>query len=152
MYGLFSGYFSDHVKTILSRYKSWQPLYLTSLIGFDGVTASERVTTFTPQVDSDSLLFGAHVNFSNSQVNLRITDTGNGYAWNVLQAAIGGTTSGTPVTAIAGATTQVMPILALVCPYFLSRQGKLQMDFVNGTSSITAATASITWTGLKLFA
>lgn len=151
MYGVFSAYFADHVKTILANYKSWQPLYLTSLIGFDGVTANERVTTFTPQVDSDSLIFGAHVNFSNTQVNLKITDTGNGYAWNVLQAATGATTSGTPVTAIAGATTQVMPVLALVCPYFLSRQGKLQMDFQNGSSSISPATSTITWTGLKLF-
>lgn len=151
MYGLFSGYFSDYVKAVLAKYKTWQPLYLTSLIGFDGSTASERVTCFTPQVDSDALIFGAHTNFSNSQVNLRITDTGNGYAWNVLQAATGATTSGTPVTAIAGASTQVMPVLALVCPYFLSRQGKLQMDFTNSATSLSPSTASITWTGLKLF-
>jgi hypothetical protein len=70
MYGLFSGYFSDYVKAVLAKYKTWQPLYLTSLIGFDGTTASERVTCFTPQVDSDALIFGAHTNFSNSQVNL----------------------------------------------------------------------------------
>jgi len=151
MYSVFSAYFADHVKTILTKYKSWQPLYLTTLIGFDGATANERVTAFTPQVDSDALLFGAHVNFSNTQVNVKITDTGNGYAWNVLQAATGASTSGTPVTAIAGATTQVMPVLALVCPYFLSRQGKLQLDFTNGSSSISPSTSTITWTGLKLF-
>lgn len=151
MYGFFSQYFEEHIRSILGKYKSWQPLYLTILIGFDGATASQRVTCFTPQVDSDALIFGAHTNFSNSQVAVKITDTGTGYAWNVLQAATGATTTGTPVTALAGASTQVMPLLPLVCPYFLSRQGKLQMDFVNATTPV-ASTSSITWTGLKLFA
>lgn len=149
-YGIFGAYFTEYVATILKKYKTWQPLYLTTLIGFDGSTASERVTCFTPQVDSDAIIFGAHTNFSNAQVNVRITDTGSGYVWNILQAATGGTTSGTPVTALAGASTQVSPVLPMVCPYFLSRQSKLQMDFTNSATSVAAATSSITWVGIKL--
>jgi hypothetical protein len=149
-YGIYGGYFSEYVATILKKYKTWQPLYLTTLIGFDGSTASERTTCFTPQVDSDAILFGGHTNFSNAQVNLKISDTGSGYVWNVLQGATSATTSGTPVTAIAGASTQVMPILAMVCPYFLSRQSKLQMDFTNSATSVAGATSSITWVGIKL--
>ncbi len=150
MYGQFSGYFQDYIKTILAKYKTWLPLYLTTLIGFDGATAGQRVTCYTPSVDSDALLFGGHANFSNSGVNVKITDSGSGYAWNILQSAPGASTSGTPITALAGVQTEVMPILALTCPYFLSRQSKLQMDFVNGTASIAASTSSITWVGLKL--
>lgn len=150
MYGQFSSYFQDYIKTILAKYKTWLPLYLTTLIGFDGITASQRVTSYTPSVDSDALLFGGHVNFSNSGVNVKITDSGSGYSWNVLQSAPGASTSGTPITALAGVQTEVMPILALTCPYFLGRQSKLQMDFVNGSASQAAATSSITWIGLKL--
>lgn len=150
MYGLYANFFADYVKGILSQYSSWIPLYLTTLIGFDGVTASQRVTCYTPAVDSDALLFGGHVNFSNAGVGVKITDSGSGYSWNVLQSVTGATTSGTPITALAGVQTEVMPILALTCPYFLGRQSKLQMDFVNGSASIAASTSSITWVGLKL--
>jgi len=150
MYGMFANYFQDYVSTILAKYKTWMPLYLTALLGFDGATASQRVTCFTPQVDSDALLFGAHTNFTNTTVNCKITDSGSGYSWNVLQSAPGATTTGTPVTALSGQSTQVMPLLALVCPYFLGRQSKLQMDFINGASTISPSTSSITWVGLKL--
>lgn len=150
MYGLFANYFQEYVKTLLAKYKTWMPLYLTTSIGFDGATAGQRVTCYTPSVDSDALLFGGHVNFSNSGVNVKVTDSGSGYSWNVLQSSPGTTVSGTPITAMAGVQTEVMPVLALTCPYFLGRQSKLQMDWVNGTASISAATSSITWVGLKL--
>jgi hypothetical protein len=149
-YGIFGAYFAEYVATILKKYKTWQPLYLTTLIGFDGSTASERTTCFTPQVDSDAILFGANTNFSNAQVNVRISDTGSGYVWNIIQAATGSTASGTPVSAVAGASSQVAPILPLVCPYFLSRQSKLQMEFTNSATSISPSTSSISWVGIKL--
>lgn len=151
MYGLFSGYFQDYVKTILAKYKTWVPLYLTTLIGFDGVTASERVTCYTPQVDADALIMGLHYSPSTqvAGVSVKITDSGSGYAWNVLQSVTGSTSPGTPITALAGIATEVMPVLPLVCPYFLGRQSKLQMDFTNGATP-APATASISFIGLKL--
>lgn len=148
---IYQNLFSEFVRTVLARYKSWQPLYLSTLIGFDGTTASQRVTCFTPQVDSDALIFSANVNFSNPQVSVKITDTATGYSWNVIQAATGSTTNGSSITAVAGSGSQVMPVLPLSCPFFLSRQSKLQMDFVNSATSPTASDATITWIGLKLF-
>jgi len=148
---IYQNLFSEFVRTVLAKYKSWQPLYLSTLIGFDGTTASQRVTCFTPQVDSDALIFSANVNFSNPQVTVKITDTATGYAWNVIQAATGSTTNGSSITAVAGSGSQVMPVLPLSCPFFLSRQSKLQMDFVNSATSLTASDATITWIGLKLF-
>lgn len=149
MYGNYSVYFNNYVQEILKRYKTYQPLYLTTLIGFTQ-TASERTTVFSPQVDSDAILFGGNVNFNNPNVTVRITDTGSGYAWNVLQAAAGASTTGTPVTALFGVQTEAMPVLALTCPYFLGRQARLQMDFVNSATSPSASTATVTWVGIKL--
>ena len=79
MYGNFSAYFDDYVNSILKKYKQNQPVYLTSPIGFDGATASQRVTCFSAQIDNDALLFGAHLNFS-QLVNVKITDTATGQA------------------------------------------------------------------------
>lgn len=134
-------YFADYIKGILARYSKFQPLQLSTPIGFDGSTASQRLTVFTPQIDSDALLFGANVDFSNALVTLRITDVASGYVWNPVNF--------TPIVAIAGIQTQVTPILALICPFFLSRQSKLQMDFVNSATSLTT-NGNITWVGLKL--
>jgi len=132
---------TDQARSILSRYVRHLPIYLTTAIGFDGATASQQRQVFTPSVDSDVLLFAANVDFSNALVTVRVTDTGTGYVWNP--------TTPTPITAIAGIQTQVMPLLALVEPYLLTRQSKLQMDFTNSASSLTT-NGNITWAGLKL--
>jgi hypothetical protein len=148
---IYQNLFSEYVRTILAKYKANQPLYLSSLIGFDGTTASQRVTCFTPSIDADALIFSANVNFSNPQVQVKITDTASGYSWNVVQAATGSTVNGSSITALAGSGSQVMPLLPLTCPFFLSKQSKLQMDFVNSATSLTASDATLTWVGIKLF-
>ena len=148
---IYQNLFSEYVRTILAKYKTNQPLYLSSLIGFDGTTASQRVTCFTPSIDADSLIFSANVNFNNPQVQVKITDTASGYSWNVVQAATGSTVNGSSITALAGSGSQVMPLLPLTCPFFLSKQSKLQMDFVNSATSLTASDATLTWVGIKLF-
>lgn len=148
---IYQNLFSEYVRTILAKYKTNQPLYLSSLIGFDGTTASQRVTCFTPSIDADALIFSANVNFSNPQVQVKITDTASGYSWNVIQAATGTTVNGSSITALAGSGSQVMPLLPLTCPFFLSKQSKLQMDFVNSATSLTGSDATLTWVGIKLF-
>jgi hypothetical protein len=148
---IYQNLFSEYVRTILAKYKTNQPLYLSSLIGFDGTTASQRVTCFTPSIDADALIFSANVNFSNPQVQVKITDTASGYSWNVVQAATGTTVNGSSITALAGSGSQVMPLLPLTCPFFLSKQSKLQMDFVNSATSLTGSDATLTWVGVKLF-
>lgn len=145
----FGGYFQNYIDNTLKQYPRFQPLLISVAIGFPGV-ASERVTVFTPQIDADALIFGANVDFSNANVVLRITDTQSGYVWNALQSNAGTTISGTPITAIAGIQTQVMPVLPFVCPFFLSRQSKLQLDWQNSASAMTTG-GNITFTGVKLF-
>ncbi|MDE2019801.1 MAG: hypothetical protein KGJ13_05665 [Patescibacteria group bacterium] len=137
---MFAPYFKDYVNAIIAQYKKFRPIDLTTSIGFTG-TVNERFTVFTPQVDSDCLIFGANVDFNNALVTIRITDTATGYVWNP--------TVYTPIVAVAGIQTQVTPVLPLICPFFLSRQSKLQMDFVNSASSATTG-GNITWVGVKL--
>lgn len=145
----FGGYFQGYVDNILKNYSRHQPLLVSVAIGFTG-TVNELITTFTPQIDADALLFGVNVDFSNANVVLKITDTQSGYVWNALQSNSGTSIAGTPITAIAGIQTQVTPVLPLVCPFFLSRQSKLQFDFKNSASSATT-NGTITFTGIKLF-
>lgn len=145
----FGGYFQGYIDNILKQYVRHQPLLVSVAIGFPGL-ASEAVTVFTPQIDADALLFGVNVDFSNANVVLKITDTQSGYVWNALQSNAGTTIAGTPITAIAGIQTQVMPLLPLVCPFFLSRQSKLQFDFRNSAASPTT-NGTITFVGIKLF-
>lgn len=133
--------FEDYVKSIIARYAKYLPLDLSIPIGFDGATASQQKTVFTPQIDADALLFGANVDFNNPLVTLRVTDTASGYVWNPVNY--------TPIAAIAGIQSQVTPILPLICPFFLSRQSKLQLDFINSAGSLTT-NGTITWVGIKL--
>lgn len=141
MYGTtFAAYFQQKVLEIISQYSKYMPLKLTTFIGFSGA-ASQQLSVFTPQVDADALLFGANVDFSNTAVTVKITDTASGYIWNPVTAS--------PIVAVAGVTTQVSPILPLICPFFLARQSKLQMDFTNSAAAPTTG-GNITWDGLKL--
>lgn len=135
-----NGYFSDFVKSILKNYRSYVELDLSAPIGFSGA-ASQRLTIYTPQIDSDALLFGAAVDFNNALVLIRVMDVSSGYQWSPQ--------NDTPIGAIAGLGGQVMPVLDLTCPFFLSRNSKLQMDWTNSAAASTTG-GNITWRGIKL--
>jgi hypothetical protein len=140
--------FTDWVKNIINKYRDFKPQYLTTAIGFTAV-ASEMRPVFSPAIDADCLIFGFNVDFSNAGVTLKITDTSSGYVWNVLQPTVGQAIQGSPIVAIAGITTQVMPVLRLICPFFLSRQSKLQYDFQNSAAGPTTG-GNISAVAIKL--
>jgi hypothetical protein len=141
MRGFIQDVFSDYIKGILAKYGNYKELDLTTPIGFPGLVAGERRTVFTPPIESDALLFGANVDFDNAEVTVKITDASSGYVWNPQNF--------TPISAIAGIQTQVTPVLPLVCPFFLSRQSKLEFEFVNGTTTQVTG-GNITYRGVKL--
>ena len=136
--------FHDYVAGILSKYLAYKELVLPVSIGWDGATASERKTRFTPPVDQDALIFAGGSDFSNAFATVKITDTASGYVWT-----LGENNQNAPVNSIFGVSTQVMPLLPLVCPFFLARQSKLQMEFVNSATSLTT-NGVVTWRGIKL--
>jgi len=141
-------FYYEYVQGILKKYAQFKPLWETSAIGFAGV-ASELATPQTPPVDADCLIFGFNVDFSNSGVLVTIKDTSSGYEFMVLQSVGSTQALGTPIVAVAGITTQVTPVLPLICPFWMGRQSRLQYTFRNATSGqITGG--NITAVGIKL--
>lgn len=128
--------FSDYIKKIIDKYRDLKPQYLPTAIGFTAV-ASQMITVFTPAVDADCLIFGFNVDFTNLNVSVKIQDTSSGYIWNVLQPTAGQPIQGSPINSIAGISGQVKPVLPMICPFFLSRQSKLQYDFQNSAAAPT---------------
>lgn len=149
MLTVYEPYFVDYVKGITKDYRTFKPIFLTSAIGFDGATASQQLPVFSPAVDADCILFAFNVDFNNSNVLVKITDVSSGYVWNMLQSTPTLTIAGSPNQCIMGVTGQVMPVLPLVCPFFLSRQSKLQYDFRNSATSLTTG-GNVTAVGIKL--
>lgn len=139
-------WFSKYVYYILDFYKTHLELIDTVPIGFAGVASERPAPVFTNEVSEDTLYFAAAVNFSNAAVLVRIRAQSPQYEW---MADTRATPQDTPVNAIAGVFSQVLPVLPLIQPFFLKRQGRLQMQFTN--DSAAPVTGGIwTWRALRL--
>lgn len=138
--------FSKYTYQILDRYRTHLVLFDALPIGFTG-TATERLPPiYSNAIDADALFFAAHINFSNSEALVRINSVSPQYIWMANQTAV---PQDTPLSAIAGVTTQSLPQLPLIIPFFVKAQGRLQHIFTNGTT--TPTTGGIwTWAMLKL--
>lgn len=133
-------YFQALLLKLLEAYNEHLPLLLEKDIPFTA-TASEEVSVSFDSVDYDVILVGASVNFSNSNVLCRISDTAKQYFFNQNMM---------PITALAGVSTQVSPVLALPAPYKLDRQSRVQVEFKNSASSPSASTAKIVLHGIRV--
>lgn len=139
-------FFNKFTLQILDRYRTHIELIDSVPIGFTA-TASERpAPCYTSQIDADALFFAANVDFSNANVLVRIQSVSPQYQWMANNNAV---PQDTPIGAVAGVLTQVMPVLPLVQPFFVKAQGRLQMQFTNSASSATN-NGIITWRMLKL--
>ncbi len=138
--------FSKYSYQILDRYKSHLVLFDSFAIGFTG-TANERLAPiYTDALDSDLLFFAAHVNFANANALVRIQTQSPQYNWMANQT---GTPQDTPISAVAGISTQALPMLPLIVPFFVAAQGRLQHIFTNSAASPT--TGGIwTWAIVRL--
>lgn len=133
-------YFQALLNRLLDQYNEHLPIFLEKDIPFTS-TASERVDVVLDTVDYDVALVGASVNFSNSNVLCRISDTAKQYFFNQLFM---------PITSLAGVSSQVTPMLPLPAPYKLDRQSRVQIEFQNSASSPSASTAKIVLHGIRL--
>lgn len=137
---------SDYIQRILNRYKTRLPLIDTIPIGFDGVASRKPAPVFTSQVSADVLLIEAFVDFTASDVLIRVQSRSPQYQWMANNTA---SPQDTPIGAFAGISTQVLPVLPFPIPFFLNANGQLQMQFTNSaTAPVTGGT--ITIRGLKL--
>src|SRR6266540_391309 len=112
----------------------------------------ERIRTnapapiFTNEVSEDVLYFAAAVSFSNVGAFVRIRAISPQYEWMADDSAV---PQDTPINAIAGVFSQALPILPLVQPFFVKKQGRLQMQFTN--SAVAPTTGGLwTWRALRL--
>jgi len=139
-------YFTKYVYQILDRYRNHLELVDSIPIGFTGTVSERLAPVVTNEIDADALYFAAHVNFTNANAMVRIVSISPQYQWMANNDA---TPQDTPISAIAGISTQAMPLLPLIQPFFIKKQGRLQMSFTNSATSPT--TGGIwTWRMLKL--
>lgn len=118
----------------------------TKDINFAGVANERPPAVSTSEVPEDILLFGATVDFSNAGVLVSIESISPAYKWMTTpDQAI----QDTPINAIAGIFSQASPILQLVQPFFLKKNGRLSMQFQNSAVGPTTG-GLITWRGLRL--
>jgi hypothetical protein len=143
-----SYYFTKYIYQIMDRYRGHTVLYGTIPIGFTGVASEVLPTVETDEVSADTLYFGAHVAAVTAPATalVRIRSISPQYEWMTNQTAV---PQDTPLTAIAGVSTQAAPVLPLVQPFFLKAMGRLQMRFTNSPSSATTG-GTWTWHIIKL--
>lgn len=139
-------FFNDYTKYILGFYKTHMEIIDTIPMGFTGVAGQRVAPAFTNEVSEDVLFFAATVNFLNSGALVRIKSTNPAYDW---MADDNANPQDTPVNAIAGVFSQSLPLLPLIQPYFVKKQGRLQMNFTNDTA-VPITGGLWTWRGLRL--
>jgi len=128
-------FFNPFTIRILERYGNWLELVDSVPIGFTGVAGEVPAPVVSNEVDSDSLIFGFSINITVAQAAdslIRIKSISPQYNWMANTQA---SPQDTPIGAICGLSSQVMPILPLVMPFFLLANGKLEMRFTNSTAS-----------------
>lgn len=139
-------FYNKYIYQILDRYRTHMELIDTVNIGFTGVASERPAPVNTNEIAEDSLYFAAAVNFSNAAVTVRIRSQSPQYEWMSDDSS---TPVDTPVNAIAGVFSQSLPVLPLIQPYFIKKQGRLQMQFTNDSASPVTG-GQWTWRALRL--
>jgi hypothetical protein len=138
--------YSKFTQQILDHYRTHMELIDTVDINFTGVVNERPPAVLTSDVSEDIILFGATVDFSNAGALVSIESISPNYRW---MAASDIALQDTPINAVAGIFSQASPILQLVQPFFLKKNGRLRMQFTN--SAAAATTGGLwTWRGLRL--
>lgn len=102
-------------------------------IGFTGVANQELPSIFTSEVDAYSLVFGFEISADPRDASVWIRSTNPQYEWMAQSAS--GTPIYAPVSAVAGIAGQVLPVLPLVQPFVLKPNGRLELKFINASTS-----------------
>jgi hypothetical protein len=142
-------YFNKYVYQILDRYKGFTVLYSTINIGFTGTANEVLPPVLTDEVSADTLYFAAHAAaIENADTALvRIRSISPQYEWMSNQTAI---PQDTPISAVAGISTQAAPYLTLPQPFFVKAMGRLQHRFTNSPSGQETTGGTFNWLLLKL--
>lgn len=138
--------FSNKTNEILSKYRSHLEIVDSLPIGFTGAASERPALIESDEVSADVLWFALGVDFDVSDVLVNITSRTPQYNWMLSSRS---TPQLTPIGAVAGNSSQVMPLLPLIQPFFVEANGVLQFQFQNSaTAAVTGGI--ITLRGLKL--
>jgi len=127
-------YYNPFTIEILKKYGNWLELPDSVPIGFTGVAEQRPAPVYSNEVDADTLIWGFNVDFLATQFDTQIwiRSVSPQYEWMASQTA---TPQFTPIAALAGLGTQVMPVLPLIMPFFQKANGKLEMRFQNSIAA-----------------
>jgi len=128
-------YFNNYVYEILKYYRTHIVLEDTISIGFTGVATQRVAPVFSNENSEDALYVAASVDFTAAQAieaQVRIKSVSPQYEWMANDDDI---PIDTPVGALAGIIGTAMPVVSLVVPFFVQKQGRLQMQFTNSTTT-----------------
>jgi hypothetical protein len=137
-------YYNKFILQILAYYRDFYLLYDTFAIGFTGVANERPAAANTDTVSEDVLYFGGQIDANGAGSLVRIRSTTPQYEWMANVTAI---PQDTPASAIFGLSTQAMPVMPWVMPFFVEQQGRLQFQFTN---SAGATGGIVTLHGLRL--
>ncbi len=139
-------YYNKYVLGILDRYLTHTELIDSQPVAFTSTANEKAPLVFTTETNADTLYFGAAINIENPDVLVRIKSISPSYEWMSNNNA---SPQDTPIGALFGTSTQVLPVLPLVMPFFVQANGRLQMQFTNSPSD-PSGPAVVTWRLLKL--
>ena len=139
-------YFTKYTYQILDCYRTHLELIDTVFIGFTGVASEIPPAQYTHAQSEDMLFFAASVDFTATDVGVRIRSISPQYEWMANDDPI---PLFSPIGAVAGIATQALPVLPLISPFFVSKNGKLQHSFQNSVAT-PVTDGQVTWRMLRL--
>lgn len=139
-------FFTEYTKKILNLYRNHLIFFDTIPIGFTGVASERPAPSANNEVSEDVLYFGGELSFSNAGVLVRIRSISPQYEWMVNDDA---TPQDTPANAVFGVFSQALPIIPWVSPFFVKKQGRLQLQWTNSAAAPTTG-GFVTLHGLRL--
>jgi hypothetical protein len=139
-------FFNKYTYKILDLYKTHLIFFDTIPIGFTGVASERPAPSSTNEVSEDVMYFGGELSFSNAGVLVRIKAISPQYEWMVNDDS---TPQDTPANAVFGVFSQSLPIIPWVSPFFIKKQGRLQLQWTNSAAAPTTG-GFVTLHGLRL--
>lgn len=135
---------TEYGKHIVAQYTRQMPYLLTVTIPFATYqSASAQTNQFTSdEATDDVLITEIGVNFLNALVRISIVDNSQ-YQWMQNNTFA-------PIHTIAGAATQVSPILPIPIEYFLPKNNRFTFQFINASSSPETVDRYLTMRGIRL--
>ena len=131
---------------VLDRYRTHIELIDSQPIAFTSTASEKAPLVFTTEVNADCLLWAAGINIVNANALVRIKSISPQYEWMSNNDPV---PQDTPIGAVFGVSSQAMPVLPLIMPFFIKSNGRLQMQFTNSASGASGP-AVATWRMLKL--